>query len=230
MYIEKYMETKELQSINLYGVAAKVLVSIRESNFSGQLIGWKNQLLELPNIPNTTYTGFVWQGEARLKLAQGSFLLKAGMYFMVPEGAELSGTGQGIVIAQPNYQGFFSLGGPIEQKGRLQYIDGCTDSLLIAPVVLGDPCFNLLHIPAHTFQSQHTHPSFRVGMIVSGTGECVTPDGTFALEPGQVFYIPKDGVHSFKTTSNDLRVVAYHPDSDFGPTHQNHPMINRTIL
>jgi hypothetical protein len=27
-----------------------------------------------------------------------------------------------------------------------------------------------------------------------------------------------------------LRVIAYHPDSDFGPTHEDHPMINRTMV
>jgi hypothetical protein len=25
-------------------------------------------------------------------------------------------------------------------------------------------------------------------------------------------------------------VVAYHPDSDYGPTHEAHPMINRTVV
>jgi len=28
---------------------------------------------------------------------------------------------------------FFHLGGPVEETGRLRYIDGCTDSLLIRP-------------------------------------------------------------------------------------------------
>jgi len=27
-----------------------------------------------------------------------------------------------------------------------------------------------------------------------------------------------------------MRVIAYHPDSDFGATHEDHPMINRTIV
>ena len=27
-----------------------------------------------------------------------------------------------------------------------------------------------------------------------------------------------------------MAVIAYHPDSDFGPTHEVHPMINRTIV
>ena len=35
-------------------------------------------------------------------------------------------------------------------------------------MLLGDPCLNLLHIPPSTRQSAHTHPSIRVGLIVSG--------------------------------------------------------------
>ena len=27
-----------------------------------------------------------------------------------------------------------------------------------------------------------------------------------------------------------MDVVAYHPDSDFGPTHEEHPMVNRTRI
>ena len=27
-----------------------------------------------------------------------------------------------------------------------------------------------------------------------------------------------------------MDVVAYHPDSDTGPTHDDHPMLNRTIV
>ena len=32
------------------------------------------------------------------------------------------------------------------------------------------------------------------------------------------------------TADEALLVIAYHPDSDFGPTHERHPMINRTIV
>jgi quercetin dioxygenase-like cupin family protein len=225
------MEINKVASINLYQTIAQPQVAINEHNFSGELTGWSGQTLALDAAPNTTHTGFVWQGKAVLNTPQGEFTLQAGMYFMVAGEASLSGNGQGFVVSQPNYRGMFMLGGPIEQKGRLRYIDGCTDTLLISPVMMGAPCFNLLHIPANTFQSQHTHPSFRVGMVVSGTGECITPEGSSALSPGHIFYIPKDGMHSFKTPQDsNLRVVAYHPDSDFGPTHENHPMINRTRL
>jgi hypothetical protein len=27
-----------------------------------------------------------------------------------------------------------------------------------------------------------------------------------------------------------MLVVAYHPESDYGPTHEAHPMINRTMV
>ena len=33
-----------------------------------------------------------------------------------------------------NYSAYATFGGPIEATGRLKYIDGCTDSLLISPV------------------------------------------------------------------------------------------------
>lgn len=42
--------------------------------------------------------------------------------------------------------------------------------------------------------------------------------------------IPTDGQHSFFTDDSEMDVIAYHPDSDTGPTHDDHPMINRTIV
>jgi hypothetical protein len=42
--------------------------------------------------------------------------------------------------------------------------------------------------------------------------------------------IPTGSVHSFYTRETPLDVIAWHPDSDFGPTDENHPMRNRTIL
>jgi hypothetical protein len=46
-----------------------------------------------------------------------------------------------------------------------------------------------------------------------------------------MFCIHAEGHHKFQTPyGEDMRVLAYHPDSDFGPTHQNHPMLNRTMV
>lgn len=189
--------------------------------FDGEKISLKKE--------NTSYTGFVFSDEITLNCSSGSFTISEGMYFSCADFIKLSGNGKAIIIEQFEHNAFFQLGGPIEKTGRLKYIDGCTDSLLICPIIMGNPCLNLLQIPQHTFQSQHTHPSFRIGIIVKGHGTCVTPKGDFTLTPGQIFVIPTNAYHSFTTKNEDLVVVAYHPDSDFGPTHENHPMINKTL-
>jgi hypothetical protein len=45
-----------------------------------------------------------------------------------------------------------------------------------------------------------------------------------------IFVIPALGEHAFATSDDELTVIAYHPDSDFGPEDEDHPMINRTIV
>ena len=54
--------------------------------------------------------------------------------------------------------------------------------------------------------------------------------GTFALRPGMGWRIPTGTLHSFFTRGEALDVLAWHPDSDFGPTHDHHPMVNRTMV
>lgn len=150
-----------------------------------------------------------------------------------------------LVLVTSGYRGMCMVGGELEVQGRLQYIDGCTDSLLIPPVKMGDPCLNHLHFPAGVEQSAHTHPDIRVGMITRGRGECVTPWGNTQLYPGVLFIIHPlgaeklvgldgnehfVGVHSFRTTDSSMDVVAFHPTSDYGPTDEQHPMILQTDL
>lgn len=215
---------------NLHGV----IKDLSSDHYASELIYFNGEALKLQN--QATYFGYVIEGEVSLFYLGNEYTLTRGMYFSVPQDLDLdlsskrTTSGKAIICSKLNYQGFFSLGGPVEEKGRLRYIDGCTDSLLISPVMLGEPCLNLLHIPKNTQQSQHTHPSLRLGVIISGEGICKTPEKDYALTVGTVFYIPQDGKHSFHTHSQDLRVIAYHPESDFGPTHENHPMVNKTIL
>jgi quercetin dioxygenase-like cupin family protein len=195
------------------------------------LSAWLNGALALDDWD--THFGYVAEGPAVLMHEGRHHLLHQGMYFCVPGYCEIVGkSGRGVIISREQYRGMFSIGGPIEYTGRLQYIDGCTDSLLVAPVMQGDPCLNLLFFPPGVDQTAHTHPSDRIGMILSGSGECLTGDGTlFPLVPNMLFCIRAEGVHKFRTSAEqDLRVLAYHPDSDFGPTHQVHPMKSRTII
>lgn len=178
----------------------------------------------------STCFGFVLEGRTSIYSASGHYELSAGMYFAVPHPFFVRG-GRGIVVERMDYLGTFMIGGPIENRGRLRYIDGCTDSLIIPPVKKGDACLNALYFPAGTDQTEHTHPSMRVGIVVSGHGMCVTPDEEIPLFPGQVFIIHAEGQHKFRTEGRDeMVVVAYHPDSDHGPEDQFHPMINRTIV
>ncbi len=136
-----------------------------------------------------------------------------------------------VLVQRVGWRGINCTGGPIEEAGRLRYIDGCSDSLLISPPVKGDPCFNHLHFPEGIDQTSHTHPSTRAGVVVGGRGACVTPERTQPLGPGMIWFIPAGGVHKFQTLDGeDMDVVAYHPDSDFGPTHEEHPMLNKTLV
>jgi len=185
--------------------------------------------------------------------------LHEGMVFSVPGAARVFGSAsRGIVVSREDWKGFTVLSGPIEREGRLKYIDGCTDSLLIPPVKMGDPCLNLLYFPPGIDQTRHTHPSDRIGMVLSGKGRCHHwdgavlefpepggfgpsmafprvvhdgPEATTELVPGMIFCIHTNGLHKFTTPhGEELRVLAYHPESDFGPTDEDHPMINRTIV
>jgi mannose-6-phosphate isomerase-like protein (cupin superfamily) len=207
------------------------LIGELDRKYPSYLSAWTSAL-----VLNRNDTHFIYAHEdkALLEWDNKQFTLYPGMYASVPGHARLIG-GQGIVVSRENWLGFFHIGGPTEQEGRLKYIDGCTDSLLVPPVKMGDPCLNLLYFPDGIDQTAHTHPSDRIGMIMSGKGRChAWNDGVeevIDLVPGMIFCIHTDGPHKFSTPyGQHMRVLAYHPDSDFGPTDQSHPMINRTIV
>lgn len=177
--------------------------------------------------------GFVLTGQNAILRHRGvPYPVPVGSYFVAnAEDTELSNPGGRILLIQkPGANVPFMVGGPIEPRGRLRYIDGCTDSLIIPPWRCGEPCLNLLHIPSGTEQTMHTHPSDRIGVVVSGAGQCVTPRGSASLVPGTIWRIPAGGLHRFRTDGLPLQIVAWHPDSDFGPTDDEHPMLNRTLV
>lgn len=121
-----------------------------------------------------------------------------------------------------------------EEKGRLSYIDGCTDSLLVYPPRQGDPSLNLLHFPSGVDQSYHTHPSIRIGCVINGQGVADTrKDGTqlsHNLGTGVNFCLEENELHRFRTSASSMTVIAWHPDGDWGPTDHNHTMLNRTYI
>jgi quercetin dioxygenase-like cupin family protein len=160
-------------------------------------------------------------------------LVLGGEYFVAVAPAVIKSFGVTAIFNRKDWVGRQIIGGAIDpDMGDVRYIDGCTDSLLVAPHRLGDPCLNALYFPPNTDQTFHTHPSIRLGCVLAGGGyACVGDAGEeIQLRVGTVFGIDTDERHRFRTTDKSMLVVAYHPDSDWGPTDEIHPMINRTIV
>lgn len=212
------------------------------SPFSGELAELEGGVLralqpgELITLPDgQSHFGYICGTSAVAMNPDATLVIPRDFYFSLPGRTSISlgDGGYGIVVSAYDYRSYTMMG-HLEEQGRLRYIDGCTDSLLIAPIKKGDPCLNLLYFPPMTDQTMHTHPSDRIGLILSGRGVCVTEDERGHLEtpliPGMLFCIHTGGQHKFRTEDHSMRVLAFHPDSDFGPTDEVHPMINRTMI
>ncbi len=215
------------QFFQLFSLESECLSELCDEKFPTSFSAWNQKKMILSS--DGTHFGYVFKGEARLETDLGSFALREKMFFCVPNEFGIEG-GAGIIFTRIGFKGIFGIGGQIEKQGRLRYIDGCRDTLLIPPVLKGDPCLNALYFPPKITQTQHTHPSVRLGIVAEGRGECLTPNETFALEAGAAFMIAPEAPHSFHTLDEKMIVIAYHPDSDFGATHEDHPMINRTMV
>jgi hypothetical protein len=251
---------EETKSFISFGVSEAGLV-FDDSNHEKYPLRFYN-VIDNDGMPNLyesqhrSYFVFVYDGDAGLVIPDGiQAILPKDSYFATHGRFQLSGSYKAIVIevltdrgyyAETNYKAYTTIGGVVESVGRLKYIDGCTDSLLVSPVKKGDPCLNHLHFPKDITQTPHTHPSHRFGIVIRGNGECVTPFGNLPLMEGCVFVIKEydgeemcegiagglfeAGTHKFNTYGSSMDVIAFHPDSDFGPEDEFHPMINRTIV
>ena len=177
---------------------------------------------------DTLYLFTLGHGEIQYKGAE--YPIVPFTYAVIPGEAMVTVKGTTVLILRKSYTGLFHIGQGLEPSGRLKYIDGCSDTLLCAPPKMGDPCLNHLHFPPGIVQTMHTHPTARIGMVVAGSGECVTPTGRKELKPGLCWYLEAGDEHCFYTHDSRLEIVAFHPDSTTGPTDDNHPMLNRTMV
>lgn len=175
---------------------------------------------------DSTFFGYTLS-EVIIHYNSSVFNLPKNAYFSIPSQFVISG--DAFIVKTENYIGMTTFG-LMESQGRLKYINGCTDSILIHPVKKGDACLNALYFPEFTSQSPHIHPSIRIGIVSEGKGFAVTKDGEYLLQKGDAFLIEQKEVHCFKTVDSAMTVIAYHPDSDFGAQDHDHPMINRTFL
>lgn len=217
--------------VKTYLLKQDIVEDLSQDRFPATLKTWQHNSLQLPDTG--THFGYVYEGHPRLFCQIGGepYRLHPGMYFCLPGEGKIDGENSaGIVFTCLNFNGMFSLGGPIESTGRLAYINGGTNSLLIPPLVLGDPCLNAMYFPAGIDQSLHTHPSHRLGIVVAGRANFETPETVVPVEVGTIFSIPANSLHKFRTEASPLTIVVLHPDSDTGFTHKDNPMLKRTIV
>jgi len=192
--------------------------------------------------------GYVHSGTIFLSIGKEIIQVNEGWWFSTAFGAKILASSQVrfVIWQRKGYLGTNSLG-KVEPKGRLGYIDGCMNSVLSGPHKKGLPVLNALYMPTAIHQTMHTHPSLRSGIIIQGDATCNTPKevdsidysstkdtdcNVYPLVEGAVFILPADGWHKFRTdlTKGTLSLIAYHPDSDFGPDDEDAPMLNRTMV
>lgn len=220
-------------TLQLFSIHHPNLKNPGQVSASISLKTWQQETLPL-SAPGTHW-GYVFEGECQLfrgdRPTASPFPLAAGMYFCLPEAGLLDGRNSaGFIVTCPDHHGMFSVGGPIEAIGRLAYINGGTNTVLIPPPVLGDPCLNAMYLPPDIQQTMHTHPSCRIGLVISGSGTVETPEETDAIAPGDLFIIPAHQAHRFCTEALGLAAVVFHPDSEAGFSHRDNPMLRRTFV
>lgn len=199
---------------------------------SCHLISKKTDLLKM--FSNSTVYG-VCLAETKIQYDSSLFTLQAESYFSLSITSTtkkflVDSTGNVALFIRYGFKSLNQIGLNCEESGRLTYIDGCTDSALISPPRYGDPSLNLLCFPAATLQSFHRHPTLRFGVILSGSGFADLNNKSHPLKKGDAFLIEENELHRFKTESKSMRLIAFHPDSDFGPKDNDHAMLNRTYL
>lgn len=118
------------------------------------------------------------------------------------------------------------------EMGNLSYMDGGTNTTAVNPGRLGDPVVNYVHFPAGMYQTLHTHPSHRIGMVLKGVGKIELDHGEFPLETGDVFFMQRNMLHNFTCPyeNEDVVLFVFAPDSGTGPTDEVNPLKIRTYV
>jgi hypothetical protein len=232
--MKRHGEPASLQSLNGFAtcpVQQGCLFDLTNTALPSRLHGYVGSAAAEYGTDVSTTFGIVQSGEVSLRTREKRWHdLSRGYYFSVPGRFSLEGEGSAALFERVGYLGTFTLAGPIEALGRLTYIDGCSDSLLVYPPRMGDPCMNVLWFPEGVRQTMHIHPTMRLALVVAGEGRCVMPSGEIPLMEGNVFSLRPMEQHCFFTEKSRMGIVTYHPDTNWGPSDADHPMINRTLM
>ena len=196
---------------------------------------FENEQVTLPDFCKFCSIYGYSYGEATITIDGKKYSLEKGQYFGlgVKDSVNIDVVDKLFVIVRLGYLVPNTIGW-VETKGRLTYIDGCSDSLLVYPARLGDASLNLLYFPPGINQTFHTHPSIRLGCVIDGSGVSSHGDHSNLREDdliaGTSFCLSEQEKHRFRTIDNSMTIIAFHPDGDWGPTDHNHTMLNRTYL
>lgn len=115
--------------------------------------------------------------------------------------------------------------------GNLSYMDGGTNTTAVNPGRLGDPVINYVHFPAGMYQTLHTHPSHRVGMVLKGNGQIELDNKEmFDIKEGECFFMQRNVLHNFITDQEPVILFVFAPDSGTGPTDEVNPLKIRTYV
>ena len=110
-------------------------------------------------------------------------------------------------------------------------MDGGSNTTAVNPGRLGDPVVNYVHFPANMYQTLHTHPSHRIGLILKGNGKIELDNNEFFdINEGDVFYMRRYTLHNFITTDEPVVMFVFAPDSGTGPTDEVNPLKIRTYV
>lgn len=212
------------------------MIIIRENNgyinqldsmYPSQLEKITGENVKVSVLPHSTIYGVVFSGKIHIN---EKYVLEKDEYFSfaTKDIKSLIINGSASIITRVGFTGQNVVGGPIEESGRLSYIDNCSDTLLVYPPRYGDPSISLLSFPPNITQRFHTHPSIRMGVIIRGEGYAETANEKIDLVPGVCFCVKEREIHRFVTQNSGLDAVSFHPDGDWGPTDHNHTLLNRT--
>lgn len=179
-------------------------------------------------------SSFLFGKDLQCETSHGSLHFPRGFAIATSKEINIRSIGFGAWVEIPYYSLPFSAVELREGPGRLSYIDGCSNTLAIAPQRSGDPCVNLLFFPQHREQSYHSHPSLRLGLVLQGQGTADVADGPeekqYDLKEGVFFALDPHVRHRFRTRSETMSVIVFHPDSEDGPRDEANPMRSRTYL
>jgi hypothetical protein len=163
-----------------------------------------------------THFGFFEHGPMEIRsVKHGDARLPRGGFFRVPGAMSLYGRA-GFVISQKGERGFFQSGGSFLDLKAIKYPPGGEQNCLIWPAGPYLSSLNYLKLTSGMgWQEEHSHPSPRLNIVLTGRAMCKASNGLFEIAGGDIILLKTNEDHSFGDAHpiHPLTFVAFHPDS-----------------